>query len=318
MPRIEHPLRKNESLPASLRSRKGWSEMFELKRPAEPHVHQIEPTNHCPYACIMCPRSHKMTRGLGFMEMDLYYKLIDEIAQYSVETREKEIELFHFGESLLHPKIDEMVGYASDRDIKIVLSVNAPHLQRELAERILERKPYKITISLDGSDEKSYRKIRGPVANFDKALKNINSLIQIHKKLNSRTELIARMIELNDNKHQRSDFRNLFKSLNIKVEFQSFFPWTESELAELGTYQAYPVNMPCPFPWEYLVVQWHGTIVPCCRDYNSFNVMGNVKDTSLKEIWNSREYAAFRAQHACGNFADNEFCKDCMSIYGTE
>lgn len=61
-------IEKVEDLPASFRSRAGWAELFELQRPSEPHIHQIEPTNHCPYQCIMCPRSTKMTRELGFME----------------------------------------------------------------------------------------------------------------------------------------------------------------------------------------------------------------------------------------------------------
>ena len=128
--------------------------------PPEPHLHQIEPTNHCPYTCVMCPRSEKMNRKLGFMEMDLYTKVIDEVAGYSDAARSKEIELFHFGESLLHPGIADMVGYAADRALPITLSVNAPQLNPDLAAELLSRGAHKIIISLDGTDKESYRRIR--------------------------------------------------------------------------------------------------------------------------------------------------------------
>ena len=72
-------------MPASLRTRDGWAEFFEAQRPDEPHLHQIEPTNHCPYACIMCPRSQHMTRRRGFMEMALYRGVIDEVATFAYE-----------------------------------------------------------------------------------------------------------------------------------------------------------------------------------------------------------------------------------------
>ena len=164
-------------LPSSLRSRDGWSDFLECRRNAEPHVHQIEPTNHCPYACIMCPRDRHMQRPLGFMEMDLYRKVIDEVDGYAEPVRSKAIELFHFGESLLHPLIDEMVGYASRKGLNFVLSVNGPQLSPQLTERILDNRPSRLIVSLDGHDQESYQAIRGKAANFEKARGNILELI---------------------------------------------------------------------------------------------------------------------------------------------
>src|SRR6185369_15970913 len=139
-------------LPSALSSRSGWSEYLESKRSAEPFVHQIEPTNHCPYSCLMCPRSRHMTRPLGFMEMAVFRKVIDEIASFSEPVRSREIELFHFGESLLHPQLHEMVEYATERGLKTALSVNAPELTPERAERLLAARPARLIVSLDGHD----------------------------------------------------------------------------------------------------------------------------------------------------------------------
>ena len=53
---------KSRTLPKALQTRAGWAQLFEHSRTEEPHIHQIEPTNVCPYTCIMCPRHNNMTR----------------------------------------------------------------------------------------------------------------------------------------------------------------------------------------------------------------------------------------------------------------
>lgn len=307
-----------DELPSSLRSRQGWAELFALRRPSEPHVHQIEPTNHCPYTCVMCPRSEKMTRQLGFMEMDLYRKIIDEVATFSEPVRSMEIELFHFGESLLHPELPAMVAYGAQRGLKMVLSVNAPHLSPEISDQLLAAGAHKIILSLDGYDEESYRSIRGKVAKYDKAEMHINHLLEQHAKTASDTAIVLRMIQLKENMHYGEQFREQWEARGVTVELRAFFPWTESDLEDKGEYDRYPPFMPCPFPWQYVVIQWDGSVVPCCRDYNAENVIGNVADKTLREIWNSDGYKEFRHCHASGELDGNRICTECMRMYYTE
>lgn len=306
------------SFPSSLKSRAGWAELLELKRTAEPHVHQIEPTNSCPYSCVMCPRPVRMERGVGFMEMDLYRKIIDEISGFSEPVRKKEIELFHFGESLLHPAIAEMAGYASGKGLNITLSVNAPELTPPILHKLIESGPLRIIISFDGYDEESYRAIRGQGADYEKASANLEYAAGLVKKGLPRTKMSLRIIRLNRNSARIEDFRKRYEATGLPVEIREFFPWTEKELVTLGMVRKYPPFMPCPFPWQYLVVQWDGAVVPCCRDYNGVNPMGNANLSTLKEIWNSARYAAFREEHCTGDYGANAFCKGCMEIFYTE
>lgn len=289
-----------------------------MKRSAEPHLHQIEPTNHCPYTCVMCPRPHHMTRKTGFMDISLYKKVIDEVATYSEPVRSKEIELFHFGESLLHTELDKFVGYASDRNLKVTLSVNGPHLTQRLSEKILTQKPFRIIISLDGNDQETYQAIRGKSAHFDKAVRNIEELASIHRRMASGTKVTVRMIEIGINTRQANEFKRRWEKENIEVEIRKFFPWGEKDMVELGHFEKYPPGMPCPFPWQYLVVQWNGDVVPCCRDFNAAITLGNVKESSLKEIWNSTRYEDFRQQMASGEFHNNPICSPCLDIYYTD
>lgn len=303
-------------LPSALQQTTGWAEFFELQRSSEPHLHQIEPTNHCPYTCIMCPRTKKMDRTLGFMDFEIYRKAIDEVGNYkNKKIREKEIELFHFGESLLHPRIEEMVGYASSKGLNITLSVNGPDLTPEVSAKILKNNPYKIILSLDGYDTESYRNIRGKKADFDKAISNIDALLVQHRQAKTETQIIIRMIEMEINKEHTQSFAAMWNDKGAEVEIREFFPWTEEEMVSLGKVNQYSPQMPCPFPWRYVVVQWNGDVVPCCRDYNGVNVMGNIKDATLVEIWNGENYREFRKMFAEKQWGENSLCSGCMNIY---
>jgi len=311
-------IRNIKKIPSSLRNRDGWVKMFESKLSAEPHLHQIEPTNHCPYSCLICPRSYKMNRILGFMNTCLFEKVIAEVGTYSPQTKTKEIELFHFGESLLHPEIAEMVGYVSGNGLKGVLSVNAPEMFPELMRRVLTNKPYKIIISLDGYDNESYKRIRGENADFVLAVRNIIELISIHKELKSETILTVRMIEFSLNDQHVEEFRKFWADKEIGVEIREFFPWSEKEMISLGKFKKFPPFMPCPFPWQYLVVQWDGSVVACCRDYNSENILGNAKEQTLLEIWNGEKLKILREKLKNADYRNLDNCHECMEIYYTE
>jgi radical SAM protein with 4Fe4S-binding SPASM domain len=265
----------------------------------------------------MCPRSSKMTRKRGFMKMALYRKIIDEICNYSREVREKEIELFHFGESLLHPDYAEMIAYASRAGLKMVLSVNAPDLKPGLAKQILDSRPHRLVISLDGVDDKTYKQIRGKNADFSAAEQNIDALYRLVRQADYRTDISIRMIVMKMNADKLPEFQSRFRKRGFDVDLRAFFPWGERDLADLGHYEKYPPNMPCPFPWQHLVIQWDGSVVPCCRDYNGAIPLGNVNETSLKEIWDSARYRLFRQSHATGRFGDNLVCRNCTDLYCT-
>ncbi|MBU1106863.1 MAG: SPASM domain-containing protein [Candidatus Riflebacteria bacterium] len=291
--------------------------MFALKRTSQPHLHQIEPTNACPYSCVMCPRASKMTRPVGYMSMNLFCKVIDEVKTYAKKILAKEVELFHFGESLLHPEIVEMTTYAANAGLNTVLSVNAPEFTIDKAAALFKAGADKIIISLDGYDHDSYKRFRGSHADYEKAVKNISEVALMHVRDKHATKLVVRMIVINENIDRAVEFKKKWQGHGLEVDLREFFPWGEKEMVDLGNFEKYPAFMPCPFPWQYLVVQWNGDVVACCRDYNGKNVMGNVADSSLQDIWNGPAYDHFRKCMADASYADS-ICQHCMEIYYTE
>jgi len=60
-----------------------------------------------------------------------------------------------------------------------------------------------------------------------------------------------------------------------------------------------PVNTFCRDLFRTLAVLWNGDVVPCCYCVGGGRVIGNVKDESLKQIWESPKYRKLREAGHC-------------------
>ena len=84
--------------------------------PEFPKRIEIELASSCNLRCIYCPR-HYVDNLNGFIDLDLFKKLISEIEKYP----DTVLVLHRRGESLLHPEFKEIFnavsGYSSISDI---------------------------------------------------------------------------------------------------------------------------------------------------------------------------------------------------------
>ena len=72
---------------------------------------------------------------------------------------------------------------------------------------------------------------------------------------------------------------------------------------------------PCAYPWQQLIVDLTGEVVPCCfwSGYgNSGKPLGNTNTETLDEIWNGEAYQDLRAKVASGDLEGHP-CGNCMA-----
>ncbi|GAG80039.1 unnamed protein product, partial [marine sediment metagenome] len=50
-----------------------------------------------------------------------------------------------------------------------------------------------------------------------------------------------------------------------------------------------------------------------CLDSENKSIMGNIKDQSIKEMWNSERYMKFRKLHTERRFSEIPLCNTCES-----
>ena len=83
---------------------------------------------------------------------------------------------------------------------------------------------------------------------------------------------------------------------------------------QLARYQSPRVHN-CKFLWESVVIAWDGRVVPCCFDYDAKMVLGDLKRSSLAEIWNSPAYVELRRAELEGRNC-NPLCANCADAPG--
>ncbi len=66
----------------------------------------------------------------------------------------------------------------------------------------------------------------------------------------------------------------------------------------------------CRRLWFSTVINWDGSVVPCCFDKDGDFVMGNILQESLEHIWRGRRYRAFR-NAVLRNRAGIAMCRNC-------
>lgn len=248
----------------------------------KPYRLWIEPTSACNLRCIMCPQSLPIPKKHGFMEMQLFKKIIDEAKQFV-----HDINIHHTGEATLHPKLPEMIKYAEDNGIYTKLHTNATLLNESLSQKLIESNLSLLSFSFDGFDAETYEKIR-KYSNFHKTLQNIINFLKIKKANKSKKPYtIFEVIKISNNISKDAD--------NYKVFMEKFndLPLDKLRIKEAHNWAGkYNINIAgehfsaCTFLWYALVINWNGKVTPCPQDYYCDLILGDVNAQSIGEIWN--------------------------------
>ncbi len=75
------------------------------------------------------------------------------------------------------------------------------------------------------------------------------------------------------------------------------------------------VVSPCAYPWQQMIIDLTGEVVPCCFWSGYGNVgkpLGNTNVSSVGEIWNGEAYQALRKANASGNLEGHP-CHQCTA-----
>src|SRR5262249_51803619 len=115
----------------------------------------IEPTNACNLKCPLCPQSEDDWQARGYLDYELFCKIIDEVAG-----RVYDVNLTHRGESLFNKRIYDMVAYARERGVKVRLHTNATPLNAKNIDLLLGCGLDFLSISFDGYDKEGYEAAR--------------------------------------------------------------------------------------------------------------------------------------------------------------
>jgi radical SAM protein with 4Fe4S-binding SPASM domain len=252
----------------------------------------IEPTSVCNLRCTMCFQvdpTFTKKKYMGLMDYNFFVKVIDEASAGGT----KAITIASRGEPTLNKDLGKMLKYASGKFIDLKLNTNGTRLSEELCHDILQSDINELVFSIDSHEKETYERIRVG-ANFDEVIKNVKKFHKIRSEHYPNSKLTTRV----------SGVR--FLPIQNMEEFAQFWGELCDETAYVDienrwdTYFNKPhpeISSPCNYLWERFYVWYDGTCNPCDVDYKSKLSMGNLKTSTISEIWNGDGYKKIREQH---------------------
>ncbi len=268
----------------------------------------VELTSVCNYRCIMCPNKDLPKEQKGHMDFSLYTKIIDEAADFAFD-----VNLAHRGESLLHPRLIDGIRYAKQRGLYTRLHTNGSLLTEETARSLVASGLDRLSFSFDGYTKETYERIRAG-GDFERTISNILRLLEIKRETGSRNPETAievinfEQLSAPDQANARQHFRDRFRGLGLNsFVMKELHNWA-GEIDQLDRKARYGV---CPFPWNALVIFWDGSAYPCTQDFFGYYRLGNIKDSSLKTLWNGPALEDLRRRLSGQDIAELETCSHC-------
>jgi len=257
----------------------------------------IEPTNTCNLRCTFCFVTEGMTREGGFMEFDLFKKIIDDSPDL------EHLCMHNWGEPLLHKDIFKMIEYAKNKGVNyVVMNTNGTLLTDKMIDQIVDSKLDIIRFSIDGSAE-TFKRVRG--VELQNIEQNINKLKNVKEIRRPKLKMGVVFTVEEDTEGDAEDYITHWEKIVDHVRLQPKLitsPRTEV--------------CPEPFGKDYgkLVVLWDGRVIPCCVDYNANLTVGSVQNDTIQNLWKNEKMDLLRKQHLNGQFPDTcANCNECES-----
>ena len=271
----------------------------------------LESTNACNLRCIMCPTGRgEMVRPQGFMDFDLFQCIVDEVHPYVKTTT-----LHIWGEPLLHPRLPEMIRYASQRGIRAEISTNAALLDEEKTDQILSSGLGAIYLCMDGVTKETYEKIRR-TADFHQTQTNIRHFLAERKRRGLTAPYTnLQIIEMKPTAEEIQEFKATWASSGVdRISVKPFDSWAGQvdDINELnpddGASQMQRWH--CPNLWYHVHIYWDGSLTMCDRDFNLDTPLGNVKD-GVMNAWRGPLMTELRRRHVQGDYTGVRPCETC-------
>jgi radical SAM protein with 4Fe4S-binding SPASM domain len=225
----------------------------------------------------------------------------------------------------MHREVDQFIAYAEAKGVSTVLSVNPITFTDRVIDQLLDSAPAQLFISLDGHDDKSFFAIRGVEDAWERSREKLFKYLERKRERGVKTRIVVNMIDFKLNKNSIEQLQDYWEKVPGVDEFcaKSFGTWI-GDAQEINEFKVGQLNVlkkqdarqsyvSCNRPWETLTVTWDGDVVPCCYDYDKKEPLGNVRDLTLKAIWNGEPMRRLREQFVTGRI-ETALCRDCEEL----
>ncbi len=295
----------------------------------------------CNFGCPNCPYTDGNSEIRRFYHdhagdlfpVDLWQKIADEAGPYGAWLR-----CTGGGEPVLHPHLIDMVEYAKARGARIWLNTNGSVLgpapkQRDKLRRLIRAGTDLIEFSMDAGDPETYAYVRPPRIGpprdsgrwWHDHVSNVRAALELRREFHSGSRIVVSIIrqEVMEGKLEAATEFWLNEVGVDEVITRKFLTWddnttiSQEKALDRHLYASRPGARlaPCVWPFERLNVDTLGRVALCGQDvsFRTADLFPNVRDHSIKAIWQGEMFNWYRQMHLEGRGAEAWPCRGCSA-----
>ena len=230
------------------------------------------------------------------------------------------------GEPFVNKNIIKFIRLAKEANIskKVIITSNGSLIKENIFSDLCKSNLDYLRISIyAGSDSKHNTTTKSKIP-----LKRIlTQLRALHKfKLDNnfkKPHVYIKMIRSDDENENNLFFEN-FRNAGNEIELEDVMDWngydkkTFSNISQKDVFKQKTFSNKkevCPYPFYTLVVHADLNVSLCCVDWNKKTVVGNLRENTLKEIWQGKKIREFQRMHLTRRAGELEGCKNCTYLH---
>lgn len=259
---------------------------------------QIQTQSGCDGRCVFCPNAATLQSKAishGRMAPALYRKIIDELASLAP----RRISPYLMNEPLLDDRLPEFIRYTTERipQTTTLVTSNGTHLTEKMGPALIHSGLRRLKISLQSLDPETNRKLMGASCDAAAIVQNILEFKQLlNKKRAKHLDLRVSMIVTNINAGEIRRTRRFWRRHGIRL-VTSALENRGGNIDAVESLNPHPMaeyHIACARPSRELCILWNGDVVLCCVDWWRTTLLGNLRNQSVLEVWQSPRLEAIR------------------------
>lgn len=274
----------------------------------------IEVTNICGLACSFCPPKLQPTKT---MTLSFFEKILIELQPFT-----KSLAFHVMGDPLTLSNLFEYLELSYKYGFEVELTTSGYYLKATSVEVLFHPAVRQLNISLNSYNKNSLN------LSFEEYMDGVLSTCRDKLELYPKPFINLRVWNLDDVLSEAEFNKMLFKTMDdffdveidldtihkekikslrlaskVLLNFDNYFEWPSLK-------STHDSNATCYGLKSHIGILADGTVVPCCLDGEGVINLGNLHDSTLKEVLNSQ-----RAQDMIKGFAQDkaveELCRKC-------
>ncbi len=262
------------------------------------------------------------------MEWDLFSKIADEVAS---EAQSPLLMFALHSEPLLDKRIFDWVKHIKSINPKCycIIPTNGELLDRFSLTEIIQSGLNQLNVSLNANSKETYERINTGL-DYDRVMKNIYHLLSDQ----SVKQKLQMMFVLNEeNAHEVQQAVDYWKQQGVRTKVVGI----TNRAGSLDNYERLRLKdahytrplllrvwknlmsntrgaIGCELPFYQMNVLFNGDVIVCSYDWKRATVIGNVKTSSLREIWNSERMNEIRRLILRKRYEKISTCRECSVV----